>query len=606
METDLRTDEAPTHAGASNGSTVTISSEITAVASTADPAATSEATPAQEDAGFEETVVGDQTKPAWAILKTMNPSLPTYLLTKSAGDVMAVDVPIAEVEGAQSRNGSPSGTPGGKDSTVQKDPRKGAMGEGYLIGRGMECDIVCRQQHLSKRHCLIFKEAIMNDDGIVEDCIFIEDLSTNGMFVSGEKLINGRRRQLKNNDLIQLAKYDARRHPEKFDDRYWIIQIPQATPSNSTGETIADHYTIKTDALGTGNFATVKVGVHRSTGLHHAIKILNKSRFQGKPKIIQSIRQEVSLLMAVNHPCIINIGGVYDEKDFIYIVLELARGGELFDRIVDKRKFPEGECRVIMKQLFAALKYLHERNIVHRDLKPENILLVSKDPEDLRIKISDFGLAKLVGEEMFLKTLCGTPNYVAPEVLIPANGRAYGKPVDLWSSGVVLYICLCGFPPFSDELAPPSMTDQIKQGKYNFPSPFWDAVSDEAKDLCQRLMTVNPDDRITAEEALEHPWMKMDPDLDKDANLAAIANIPITSFTRGDTVLSPSSRPHKKARIDPVTPSELHRGGTEVVGEGGVSSRTRRAKNRETTPSEPVTPTRKGRASPGTPTKRGR
>ncbi|KAI8852079.1 kinase-like domain-containing protein [Chytridium lagenaria] len=305
-----------------------------------------------------------------------------------------------------------------------------------------------------KRHCLIFKESRVNPEGVSEDCVFVEDLSTNGTYVNGKRLVNGKREQLSHGDEIQLAKYDSRKAMEKFDDRFWIIQLPQAqTTGSSTGESIHDHFKFEKE-LGTGNFASVRVGVNKATGIWHAIKILDKKRFHGKPKIVESIRREVSLLMAVNHPCIINIGGVYDELDFIYIVLELARGGELFDLIIDKKKFSERECRVIMKQLFTALKYLHDRNIVHRDLKPENILLITREEGDLRIKISDFGLAKLVGEESFLKTLCGTPNYVAPEVLNPAKGRAYGKAVDLWSSGVILYICLCGFPPFSDELAP--------------------------------------------------------------------------------------------------------------------------------------------------------
>ncbi|KAJ3101925.1 hypothetical protein HDU97_000966 [Phlyctochytrium planicorne] len=509
-----------------------------------------------EPTNLSDTIIGDENTAPWLILKSTSPILPSYRLTKTAATTHAdsdtTSNPSQELTSAD-RSSSSSSMNGFSASTGT--PKGGAMGEGYLIGRGKECDIVVNQQHLSKRHCLIFKESRLNNNGAAEDCVFIQDMSTNGTYVNGTRMTGGKQVQLRNGDEIQLAKYDPKRKMEKFDDRFWIVQIPQSNATSTNGDSIHDQFLI-TGELGTGNFATVKIGTQRSTGKKYAIKILDKKRFEKKPKMVESIRREITLLMAVNHPCIINIGGVYDEKDFIYIVLELARGGELFDLIIDKKKFTENECRVVMKQLLTALKYLHDRNIVHRDLKPENILLVSRDDGDLRIKISDFGLAKLVGEESFLKTLCGTPNYVAPEVLNPAQGRAYGKSVDLWSSGVIFYICLCGFPPFSEELAPPSMSEQIKTGRYNFPSPFWDKISPQAVDLCKKLMTVNPDVRLTAEQALEHEWMKMDPDLDSDVNLAPLISFPMASFQRNDTVLSPSDRKSKKARVDETPPKQ--------------------------------------------------
>lgn len=149
----------------------------------------------------------------------------------------------------------------------------------------------------------------------------------------------------------------------------------------------------------------------------------------------------------------------------------------------------------------------HDRNIVHRDIKPENILLVDKD---LTVKIADFGLAKIIGEESFTTTLCGTPSYVAPEILEPTNRRRYTRAVDVWSLGVVLYICLCGFPPFSDELYTPdnpyTLSQQIKMGRFDYPSPYWDSVGDPALDLIDKMLTVDVDRRATIEECLEHPW----------------------------------------------------------------------------------------------------
>jgi serine/threonine-protein kinase Chk2 len=154
--------------------------------------------------------------------------------------------------------------------------------------------------------------------------------------------------------------------------------------------------------------------------------------------------------------------------------------------------------------------FQHERNIVHRDIKPENILVIDKE---LNVKIADFGLAKIIGEESFTTTLCGTPSYVAPEILEQSNRRRYTRAVDIWSLGVVLYICLCGFPPFSDELYSPenpyTLSQQIKMGRFDYPSPYWDSVGDPALDLIDRMLTVDVERRITVEECLEHPWITM-------------------------------------------------------------------------------------------------
>ena len=154
----------------------------------------------------------------------------------------------------------------------------------------------------------------------------------------------------------------------------------------------------------------------------------------------------------------------------------------------------------------------HDRNIVHRDIKPENILLTDKN---LHVKVADFGLAKIIGEESFTTTLCGTPSYVAPEILEDTKHRRYTRAVDIWSLGVVLYICLCGFPPFSDELYtrenPYNLTQQIKMGRFDYPSPYWDSVGDSALDLIDRMLTVDVSKRYTIDECLQHPWTTQHP-----------------------------------------------------------------------------------------------
>jgi len=184
------------------------------------------------------------------------------------------------------------------------------------------------------------------------------------------------------------------------------------------------------------------------------------------------------------------------------MVLELLSGGELFDRIVAKGSFSEHEAAVCMKEVIGAIKYLHSIGVVHRDLKPENLIYASK-AEDAAIKVTDFGLAKHRKESEEMNTACGTPGYVAPEVL---KNLKYGPAVDMWSLGVILYILLCGFPPFYHE-STAELYKQIKKGQYDFPDPYWTNISKEAKDLVRRLLTVDPKTRFTPDQCLEHEWI---------------------------------------------------------------------------------------------------
>ncbi|KAJ3207629.1 hypothetical protein HDU82_003516 [Entophlyctis luteolus] len=265
---------------------------------------------------------------------------------------------------------------------------------GYLVGRHKECDIIVDRAQLSKRHCLVFQEVLVTADGNIATA-FIEDLSSNGTWVNRKRLEKGKRHKLCDGDeILLLNPKDASFEP------FWIFKLPSARAANS----FAEDYVIESH-LGSGNFASVELAVHKATGSKHAVKIIDKKLFAGNEKMIQNIQQEIEILMTVNHPCIINIGSVYDLPHSINIVMEQAKGGELFDRIIERVKFTEHESRILMTQLLGALDYLHKRSIVHRDLKPENILLVSQDKNDLRIKISDFGLAKLLPTIDLIKKL---------------------------------------------------------------------------------------------------------------------------------------------------------------------------------------------------------
>lgn len=268
-----------------------------------------------------------------------------------------------------------------------------------------------------------------------------------------------------------------------------------------SGVSIEEDYIIG-DKLGEGNFSTVFACENRETGEKCAVKVINKANLDVN---VESLHQEVAILKQVDHPNIVGLLDIYETSRKVYLVMELMTGGELFDRIVERypNGYSEAMASALIKKVVSALQYLHRKGIVHRDLKPENLLYES-EAEDAEIKITDFGLAKLQRKDAMLKTACGTPNYVAPEVIL---GEPYGERVDLWSVGVILYILLCGFPPFYHQDTN-QLFEQIVAGKYKFPSPYWDNVSSSAKDLIQRLLRVQPRDRYTADQCLAHPWIK--------------------------------------------------------------------------------------------------
>ncbi|CAM9885186.1 unnamed protein product [Ectocarpus sp. 6 AP-2014] len=251
--------------------------------------------------------------------------------------------------------------------------------------------------------------------------------------------------------------------------------------------------------LGHGSFSTVREGTHKENGERFAVKCVKRADLP--PDDEADLKMEVKLLQEIEHENIVKLYDFYEEKHFYYLVMEILNGGELFDRIVLKQFYNEKEARDVLKVLFKAIQYCHDRDIAHRDLKPENLLLVSDD-DDAVIKLADFGFARPVGETG-LSTQCGTPGYVAPEIL---KGELYGKPVDIWSIGVITYILLGGYPPFHDDNQA-KLYQKIKKGKVSFHPQYWSTVSDEAKDLIKKMLTLDKDKRITAEQALEHPWV---------------------------------------------------------------------------------------------------
>jgi calcium/calmodulin-dependent protein kinase I len=289
-----------------------------------------------------------------------------------------------------------------------------------------------------------------------------------------------------------------------------------------SGETVIGKWKLGKE-LGSGHFAKVRLGEHIETKAKCAVKVIKKP--QGAKK--QLVENEVDILKAVKHPYIVQCYDVEETESKVYLFMELMSGGELFDRIVDKGHFTEKDAIDVSIKLIDSIKYLHSLGIAHRDLKPENMLMTDKG-DDAEVKITDFGLSKFFDEQSaVMKTSCGTPGYIAPEVL---KMKGYDKQCDVWSLGVIIYILLCGFPPFyADNDA--QLYEKIKKGQYEFLRPYWDPISDNAKALIRRMLTVDPKERITCDEALQHPWLK-ERAVEVNAEISTVAELSKTRLLK--------------------------------------------------------------------------
>ena len=272
------------------------------------------------------------------------------------------------------------------------------------------------------------------------------------------------------------------------------IKIKKATFISSKTTPISKDY-IMGKSIGTGAFGTVRLCIHKATRQTRACKILKKAT-----QDIKALQEEVEILSKLSHPNIMQLYEVYNDKTNFYIVSEFCQGGELFDAISKKGNFNENEASKIMKQVLSAITYSHQNNIVHRDLKPENILLEDKGNDSI-IKIIDWGCAKNFNKNEKLTNKDGTPYYIAPEVL---EGN-YDEKCDIWSCGVILYIMLCGYPPFDGE-SEEEILDKVKKGSFEFPKEEWKNISKDAIDLIEKMLTFESNKRISALECLRHNW----------------------------------------------------------------------------------------------------
>ncbi|KAM9772904.1 calcium/calmodulin-dependent protein kinase type II subunit gamma isoform X15 [Syngnathus acus] len=271
-----------------------------------------------------------------------------------------------------------------------------------------------------------------------------------------------------------------------------------ATTGTSTRFT--DEYQLY-EELGKGAFSVVRRCVKKSSGQEYAAKIINTKKLSARDH--QKLEREARICRLLKHPNIVRLHDSISEEGFHYLVFDLVTGGELFEDIVAREYYSEADASHCISQILESVNHIHQHDIVHRDLKPENLLLASK-MKGAAVKLADFGLAiEVQGDQQAWFGFAGTPGYLSPEVL---RKDPYGKPVDIWACGVILYILLVGYPPFWDE-DQHKLYQQIKAGAYDFPSPEWDTVTPEAKNLINQMLTINPAKRITAEQALKHPWV---------------------------------------------------------------------------------------------------
>ncbi|CAG8608695.1 13132_t:CDS:2 [Ambispora gerdemannii] len=358
----------------------------------------------------------------------------------------------------------------------------------HTIGYGVTNTTVLGEDGISFHHCTIYKD-YYSENGKNITKYMLEDKSSLGTLVQGNRCRTNEPERIYHGHIIGLVTCNG-----VLEYKLLVNEDPEERGSFASKWTVINH-------LGSGHFADVEMVVpfgedpNDPSTRKAAVKIIKTDRLH-HPKLRENLK-------------------IYNETNNIYIVMEYVPEKEFFDLIYEKRLLTESQTRKAFYQIFNAIKYLHDRNIIHRDLKPENILMVEK--EKMTLKISDFGLSKILGNsDEVMTTLCGTPTYVAPEILTPRERRSYNSKVDMWSLGVILYVCLCGFPPFSNDRSPPSLTEQIRSGIYTFPSPMWDTVSENAKDLIRNLLVTNPDERFSVDEAINHPFMTAGFDINGD------------------------------------------------------------------------------------------
>lgn len=376
--------------------------------------------------------------------------------------------------------------------------------EEFKAGRSDICELVFSLEELPKNVlCRISKVhfKIERDITNLNTPVYIHDLARNGTFVNQEKIGYNQKRILLNDDVISLV------HPQY---KVFVFKDLGANETTDIDKDIITQYYIS-KRLGSGACGVVRLIYDKYSCQEYAMKQVQKNRLtettrQRNITDGERVMNEVRIMKSLEHPCVIKMHDIIDKSDSVYMVLELMKGGDLLTRIISNKRLSENISKLFFYQMCHAVKYLHDKGITHRDIKPDNVLLESQNDETL-LKVSDFGLSKFVAKDSVMRTLCGTPLYVAPEILSTGGKGCYTKKVDIWSLGVVLFTCLSGTLPFSDDYGS-AASEQIKRGIFQFRHPSWKTVSPVAKALITELLTVDPNLRPNVNQILNHPWLK--------------------------------------------------------------------------------------------------
>ena len=374
----------------------------------------------------------------------------------------------------------------------------------WYFGRSADADLqLTSSSRLSNRHFMIWFN-------LKDNSLWIRDTSTNGTYRNGQRTVKGSNYLLSQGDEISVGNgvaKDVVKFIVVFTDRFNPALSPD---TNINDEGIHKDYIIKTETIGQGAFATVKKCIERSTGNAYAVKIINRRKAlssTGGASALSGAERELSILRKLHHPNIVSLKGFYEDADNYYIIMELVPGGDLMGFVEEFGPVGEEATRVITKQILQGINYVHQLGISHRDLKPDNILIMQDEP--ILVKITDFGLAKFSDNLTVMKTFCGTLAYLAPEVITGKYNSSqtnsnYSSLVDIWSLGCLVYVLLTALVPFPGN-SHQKMFARIKKGDYQ-KAPL-QSISKECQDFLHCCLQVDPENRITAAEALQHKWL---------------------------------------------------------------------------------------------------
>ncbi|KAJ1978571.1 hypothetical protein H4R35_001852 [Dimargaris xerosporica] len=380
--------------------------------------------------------------------------------------------------------------------------------QGYKVGRHQSSDIPISNFQVSQTHCCIFT----NSTSVIPDpstsvSVYIKDLSLNGTYVNGSLLGKGNRTLLVHGDMVCLIRKADQDHKlEDADYMYHQVYHSKADSNSASAEVqcpeLLQQYDLK-HTVGTGNFSVVKLAIKKSTGHRYACKVIRKKKFSMQPKALRSFSREVTILKTLFHPNVIRYHAVMEDKHYLCILTEFIQGGDLQAHIASKERLDEPEARGIFYQLCSAVHYLHTNGITHRDLKPDNVMLA-----DSVVKLTDFGVAKCISDQTVLATLCGTPSYLAPEVLRQSDTCSrYDQMVDIWSLGIILYHMLVGQLPFTGETQA-ELYHAIRQGEYDREHTAYQQLSEASRDCVHHLIQVHPWDRPLVNVVMRHRWLR--------------------------------------------------------------------------------------------------